>query len=263
METLIRTTAGWRPNEVTERILARADWARMPEGIDWNEALIRLDPPPMPAYVRSSIHGIEGGYGNVDAATTWDPVVEQIFAEYFQDESAVRDILPASVSVTPARILDVACGTGESTRAWRRAFGDAAITAFDVSPFMSAVAEAKLATDRKTEVRCLDAEHMPFDDGAFDVVTAMLLFHELPTDAARAVLREMRRVCRRGGEVAVLEPYGDTGNDGRTLHPIPFPEPYLKEFLATDWDQALVESGFGDVRRLVSSDGWVRVATAR
>ena len=126
---------------------------------------------------------------------------------------------------------------------------------------MTAVAEQKLAADRRIEVRCLDAERMPFEDGSFDVVTAMLLFHELPEDAATRILGEMRRVCRDGGEVAVLEPYGEDGT-GKILHPIPFPEPYLKEFLGTDWGAAFTAAGFTAVRTLVSADGWVRVARA-
>jgi ubiquinone/menaquinone biosynthesis C-methylase UbiE len=211
----------------------------------------------MPAYVRSSIHGLEGGYSTPFAAGTWDAVVKEIFAEYFGDESALRDRLPALVSVRPRTILDVACGTGESTLAWHRRFPRARITAVDVSPYMLAVARPKLR--RAAEVRCANAEELPFADGSFDVVTASLLFHELPTDAAKRVLAEMRRVARRDGEIAILEPYRV---GGRALKPIPFPEPYLKEYLATDWDEALREAGFVGVSGEPYADGWMRVARA-
>lgn len=45
----------------------------------------------------------------------------------------------------------------------------------------------------------------------------------------RAHPGEMHRVCRPGGEIAALESY----QQGGTLDPIPFIEPYLKEFLRT------------------------------
>src|SRR5207244_6653790 len=107
--------------------------------------------------------------------------------------------------------------------------------------------------------RCLHVEALPFDDGSFELVTASLLFHELPDDVAPKVLREMRRVCRPGGEIAVMETYRV---GGRALKPIPFPEPYLKDYLATDWDVAFRAAGFGAVQTLEYGEGWIRTATA-
>lgn len=257
MATGVRTTEGWRANPATERILGRVDWSAVVEDIDWDEAAKRLIAPPLPDYVRSSIHGIEGGYSIPAAASTWDPVVTQIFAEYDVTEEQIRDSLTARVDGPVGRILDVACGTGESTKAWRRRFPDASIVAFDVAPAMAAVAERKLAHDRRTEVRCLDAEHLPYADGSFDLVTAMLLFHELPAEVSPVVLGQMHRVCRPGGWIAVLEPY-QVG--GRILDPIPFPEPYLKDFLSTDWDAAFAEAGFTDVDAFAYGEGWIRTA---
>ena len=103
--------------------------------IDWDQAILRLAPPAMPDYVKSSIHGLEGGYSKPMAAATWDPVVKEIFAEYFENETEQRDLLCAQVDSMPLRILDVACGTGESTLAWRRRFPKAYIVAIDVSPY--------------------------------------------------------------------------------------------------------------------------------
>jgi ubiquinone/menaquinone biosynthesis C-methylase UbiE len=254
----VRTTEGWVPNPATERILSRTRHEEFLLGLDWEQEIARLGPlPEIPPYVRSSIHGIEGGYSNSIAAATWDPIVEQIFAEYIGDERSYRDLLPLLVDTTPARILDIACGTGESTLAWHRRFPDARITAIDVSPYMVVAANRKLAGAGAITVRCADAERLPFDDASFDVVTASLLFHELPEDAAASILSQMHRVCSPGGEVAVLEPYRV---GGRTLSPIPFPEPYLKEFLRTDWDRAFRAAGFTEVDCRQMDEGWMRRA---
>ena len=255
----VRTTEGWVPNEATARIGARVRHEDIVHDIDWDLAVMRLSPPPMPDYVRSWIHGLEGGYSTPVAAATWDPVVKEIFAEYLESEEEQRDLLCEQVESYPGRILDVACGTGESTLAWRRRFPRAEITAIDVSPYMLAVAERKLAADRAIEVRCLNAEKLPFPDASFDLVTASLLFHEVPEDVSPKILREMRRVCRPGGEIAVMEPYRV---GGRALKPIPFPEPYLKDYLATDWKVAFKAAGFGAVQTVEYPDGWIQTATA-
>lgn len=252
----IRTTEGWAPNEATERIMARVRFQDFVRGIDWDDAIRRLHPPPMPDYVRSSIHGLEGGYGTPLAAESWDPVVTQIFAEYYESEDGRRDAFTARARTVPASILDGACGTGESARAWRRRFPDARIVAFDVSPYMAAAAERKLADDAGVEVRCLDAECIPYGDCSFDLVTASLLFHEVPREVSPTLLAEMFRVCAPGGEIAVMEPY-EVG--GRTLDPIPFPEPYLKDYLSTDWDAAFAAAGFIDLDVEESGEGWIRV----
>lgn len=253
----IRTTEGWVPNPATERIMSRVRFEDFVQDIDWEDARRRFAGPPIPEYVRSSIHGIAGGYGQKAAAETWDAVVSEIFQEYLGAEQDYRDRLPAAIGTGPATVLDVACGTGESTLAWRRRFPDARVAAFDVSPYMVAVAERKLAGQPGVTLRCADAERIPEPDDSFDVVTASLLFHELPDEAATQVLAEMHRVCAPGGEIAVMEPY-QVG--GRTLKPIPFPEPYLKEFLARDWDQAFAAAGFTGVCATPTGEGWIRVA---
>ena len=68
-----------------------------------------------------------------------------------------------------------------------------------------------------------------------------VLHHVLPSQWAR-FLREMRRVTREGGEIAVMEPFLI---GGKALKPIAFPEPYLKDYLGTDWDVAFKAAGFG------------------
>jgi len=256
----IRTTEGWVPNTATNRIAGRVEYGNFLLDIDWEKEIQRFAPlPEIPNYVRSSIHGIEGGYGIPGAAATWDPVVKEIFAEYVGDEQEYRELLPGLVPITPMRVLDVACGTGESTLAWHRFFPDAHIAAVDVSPYMLVVAERKLRSIGLVDVRCANAESLPYEDATFDVVTASLLFHEVPSDVSPRILAEMRRVVKPGGWIAVVEPYRV---GARVLKPIPFPEPYLRDFLQTDWDEAFRGAGFTDVRILEHENGWMRAARA-
>jgi len=256
----IRTTNGWVPNDATNRIMGRVVPGDFLLTLDWEAEIRRFAPlPEIPNYVRSSIHGLEGGYGAPFSAATWDAVVKEIFTEYIGDERAYRDVLAGTIPETASRILDVACGTGESTLAWHRLFPEAHITEIDVSPYMLVVAERKTRAIPQIELRCLNVESLPFGDASFDVVTASLLFHELPADVSPRVLAELRRVVQADGWIAVMEPYR-TG--APVLKPIPFPEPYLRDYLRTDWDQAFRAAGFSDVRVIEHENGWMRTARA-
>ena len=114
-------------------------------------------------------------------------------------------------------ILDVCTGTGDlaiayakaARKAAKRAGGDrnpAAVIGSDFTPEMLAVAERKrqklAMADQLTFVEA-DAQKLPFDAGRFQIVSvAFGLRNVADTDAA---LREMTRVLRPGGRLAVLE----------------------------------------------------------
>jgi ubiquinone/menaquinone biosynthesis C-methylase UbiE len=90
-------------------------------------------------------------------------------------------------SLPPARVLDVACGTGFLTRHLR---GE--VVAIDQSPEMVRVAAARMPHAR---VVVDDAVPLPFPDGSFDrLVTGHFYGHLLP-DERRAFVAEARRVA--------------------------------------------------------------------
>jgi ubiquinone/menaquinone biosynthesis C-methylase UbiE len=96
-------------------------------------------------------------------------------------------------------LLDVACGTGIVARRTADRVGPAGhVTGLDLNPAMLSVASriSPAVTWQQGDVAAL-----PFADGSFDVVTcqaAAMFFPDLV-----AALREMRRVTRPGGVVAV------------------------------------------------------------
>jgi len=100
------------------------------------------------------------------------------------------------------RILEVGVGTGLSLPHFRR---DARVTGIDVSTDMLAKARRRVARLGLSQVEALlemDAEQMSFPDDAFDAVLALYVASVVPSPERFAA--EMRRVCRPGGTIVVV-----------------------------------------------------------
>jgi demethylmenaquinone methyltransferase/2-methoxy-6-polyprenyl-1,4-benzoquinol methylase len=109
-------------------------------------------------------------------------------------DDEVAQLLETLHALPPARVLDVACGTGFLTRHLR---GD--VTAVDQSPAMVEIAAARMP--QATVVRA-DAAPLPFADGAFErVVTGHFYGHLLP-DERTSFVAEARRVA---GSLVVVD----------------------------------------------------------
>jgi len=108
------------------------------------------------------------------------------------------------VPVTDADVvLDVAGGSGRLGRylAERAAFA----VIVDLTPEMLATGAESAAEEEARNVLFAegDATRLPFPDAQFDVVVNRFAFHHL--DDPELAAREMARVCRPGGLVAVID----------------------------------------------------------
>jgi SAM-dependent methyltransferase len=99
------------------------------------------------------------------------------------------------------RWLDVATGTGEIARPAARA--GAEVTGLDLAPDLIETARERARADG-VEVRfdVGDAEALPYEDGSFDTVSST--FGVMFAPDHDAVARELARVCRPGGRLALL-----------------------------------------------------------
>jgi phosphatidylethanolamine/phosphatidyl-N-methylethanolamine N-methyltransferase len=99
------------------------------------------------------------------------------------------------------RILEVGVGTGINLSLYPR---DCAVTGIDLSDSMLEKAHERVAERTMRNVRLLqmDATSLSFPDDSFDIVYAPYLISVVPDPVAVAV--EMRRVCRPGGRIIIL-----------------------------------------------------------
>ena len=104
------------------------------------------------------------------------------------------------------RLLDLATGTGDVVVAAARRDTGARIVGLDPSAGMLEVAQSKLEAKRlgdRIELVVGDAQNLPFENNTFDAVTISFGIRNVP-DRPKA-LREMARVVKPGGRVAILE----------------------------------------------------------
>jgi phosphatidylethanolamine/phosphatidyl-N-methylethanolamine N-methyltransferase len=99
------------------------------------------------------------------------------------------------------RILEVGVGTGINVDLYPK---NCAVTGIDLSSSMLEKARERVAKGGLKNVRLLemDAVQMTFADNSFDIVYAPYLISVVPDPVAVAC--EMRRVCRPGGKIIVL-----------------------------------------------------------
>ncbi len=96
---------------------------------------------------------------------------------------------------TPARVLDLGCGTGQLTTDLAHRYPGATVVGADLSPDMLAVANGR-SSDR-FELANANVYALPFASGSFDLVTNTISYNWY-LDYPRA-LAEIRRVLRPGG----------------------------------------------------------------
>jgi SAM-dependent methyltransferase len=102
-------------------------------------------------------------------------------------------------------LLDVGCGPGNITIDLAARVSPGRTVGIDAAAEIidAARASAKEEGAAGVEFEVADVYDLPFDDGAFDVVHAHQVVQHLAEPVA--ALRQMRRVCREGGVVAVRD----------------------------------------------------------
>jgi SAM-dependent methyltransferase len=136
----------------------------------------------------------EKGQVSGSAAEIYDKFfLPALFQEWASRVAVAANVHPGQ------RVLDVACGTGVLACAVaERVSPGGSVVGLDINEGMLAVAKSKTT---EIEWRQGRAEALPFDNASFDAVVSqfgLMFFEDRP-----AALREMLRVLRPGGRLAV------------------------------------------------------------
>lgn len=228
----------------------------------------------------SRIHtlGNVGILGAVHAALA--PVSTRMIDEVAYDGVDIRRRVAEELSTKyhkeKAKVLDMCCGVGFSTRALVQAFPDAEkIVGVDTSSEMLSMARfitahvshikpwwdlghmklsesynkmisqgQKIQKDAKhfcaTSFMKGNAEKTDFKDGSFDVVTIMYAFHEAPQSGRQRILKEARRLLSPGGVLAII----DIATDYEPSASMLAGEPYVLEYQKNIHHQLRSQKGF-------------------
>lgn len=235
---------------------------------DWEQDLTAVQNPNLqyPEYYTTSFHAYDEGNLSWQAAWEVESAARAVHAQIWSSvppstgdvsgdpmlrQSYSQAIQAATVKKAIAfdQILDLGCGVGMSTLALQEIYPQAQITGIDLSPYFLAVAKYR-GRNNSQNVNWVHgaAEATGLPDSSFDLVSACLMFHELPTTAAEEIMLEACRLLRPGGYLAIMDmnprseiflkmpPY--------ILTLLKSTEPYLDQYFALDIEQALMTAGF-------------------
>lgn len=124
----------------------------------------------------------------------------EYFAEY-KIKALKRIAERSKIDVT--RICDFGSGTGNSIPYFRKHFPGAVLTSSDVSERSLALSKARFPESGNHLL--IEQDRIPSGRDAFDVVFSACVFHHIPHDEHEAWLRELYRITRPGGLIAVFE----------------------------------------------------------
>lgn len=192
-----------------------------------------------------------------DAANRWfsliAPGYDTFVSATFWPDSLQREGVDLLDVGPDDRVLDVGCGTGETTRHLVPIAGD--VHGVDLSPdqLESAIGKPELGG---AGFVAADAQSLPYGDDAFDHVVSVgsIMYWEDP----EAVLREARRVTRPGGSILVM---GFNRRGGSVVNPLHTVQDAVNSVLfyrhgPEDATRVFRRAGWSDVDHEITGPAW-------
>ena len=181
---------------------------------DWDSELAAIQNLDLqyPDYYTTSFHAYEEGNLSWKAAWEVESAARAVHAKIWSEGDVNGDTMLRQsyhqvleqLSIAPSRILDLGCGVGMSTFSLQQVYPQARVTGLDLSPYFLSVARYR-GRQQNIEWIHAAAESTGLPDNSFDLISACLMFHELPTAAAVAIITEARRLLRSGGYLTIMD----------------------------------------------------------
>ncbi|KAL3140414.1 hypothetical protein ABBQ38_004674 [Trebouxia sp. C0009 RCD-2024] len=263
----------------------QAEVAKLRQAADWDAELHAAQDPDLqlPAYFKAKFHAYSQGNLSWEAALEASVISQFVHASVMDPEGKIMSakgdadlrssysaklrtlMQQAGVKQDIKQIVDLGCSTGLSSLELNRAFPQAQITAVELSPYFLAV--AKFAQRQRQDSSNAEpitfchaaAEQTQLPDCSQDLVSACLVFHELPQSAAKEVMQEAHRILRPGGALAIMEMNPQSPYFQRRLsNPFAYAafrstEPFLLDYMSLDLGQLAKSAGFSHASEMDST----------
>ncbi len=234
---------------------------------NWDKELAKVKNPNLnyPDYYVTSFHAYEKGNLSWTAAWEVESAAYAVHAKIWPEagikgDSMLREsyhkVLQQQLPIQPTTILDLGCSVGMSTFTLQEIYPQAELTGMDLSPYFLAVAQYK---DKENKIKWINAaaESTGLAEASFDLVSACLMFHELPQNASIAIFQEVRRLLKPGGYFTIMDmnpqseiflkmpPY--------VLTLLKSTEPYLDQYFSLNLSEICAETGFNEPKIFINS----------
>ena len=250
----------------------------------------------LPQYYTKPFHAYPKGNLSWEAALEVEAAAQSVHATVFSSDGKELDpsgdarlrssysdcllrLLDSLDIRRPCDVIDLGCATGLSSMELLRVLDgdDVNVTGVDLSPFFLAVGEylrqnrAAMSSSSTTATMLVPSAyervkylHRPAEDtklpeGAYDLVSSCLTFHELPQQASKDIIKEAYRLLRPGGAFAIMdmnpssEAFQRIQNNLFAYTAFKSTEPWLAEYASLDVHAALREAGFEVSQQLENS----------
>ena len=239
---------------------AKQYWKAKKPLLENNKKQIENTSIEYPAYFTAPIHTYEKGHLNWDQAyqtschmegsalmsvmdITGDPCFQcspeeayTIYKSYIVD-----NIKQEFENINIRYIVDLGCGTGETTHLLSLNYPEAYVLGIDLSPNYLSIGTYKYSNDN-IQWKHANMEYTELQDDSVDVVIVCYSFHEMIPEAIKGAIQEIYRILRHGGKVINIDM--DSEKLPRFPSFIDISEPHLQEYRNVRILDQLCTTGF-------------------
>jgi|694.fasta_scaffold155846_1 ubiquinone/menaquinone biosynthesis C-methylase UbiE len=216
-----------------------------------------INPDNYPHYYLQNFHNQTNGYLSDLSASLYNLQVELLFhgtasvmrrrilRPLFEELNEFKTAPPKHI-----RVLDIACGTGQTLALIALTMPKVLLFGIDLSPHYLQKAKSFLSNKIKVipDLTHGNAEKLPYQNDFFDGIVCVYLFHELPSLIRQKVIEEIFRVVKPGGIFIACDSIQQIDHPEfkqvlKNFSAIYY-EPYYDDYITDDFVDRLQKAGF-------------------